>query len=106
MAEAAAIHDVALDRIGFKGSVDATRHFSNAMAKARTKKQCRRLEATLLKILAKDKVPDRPGRQEPRAVKRRLKPYPLLDRPRGKFREIPHRNRYTKKNTKNSGVEI
>ncbi len=90
MAEAAALHDVELDRISFKGSIDATRHFGNAMAKARTKKQCRRLEATLLKILAEDQVPDRPDRREPRAVKRRPKPHPLLNKPRGEYKDIPH----------------
>lgn len=102
MAEAAGLYDVALDRISFKGAIDATRHFSNALAKARTRKQRRRLEATLLKILAEDQVPDRPGRREPRAVKRRPKPYPLLNKPRRKYRDIPHRNRYTKKTTTKS----
>jgi hypothetical protein len=102
MAEAAGIYDVALDRISFKGAIDATRHFSNALAKARTKKQRRRLEAALLKILAEDQVPDRPGRREPRAVKRRPKPYPLLNKPRDKYQDIPHRSRYTKKTTTNS----
>jgi len=99
MAEAASLHEVELDRISFKGSLDATRHFSNALAKARTQKQRRRLEATLLKILAEDRVPDRPGRREPRAVKRRPKPYPLLTRPRGQYKEIPHRSRYSKKSS-------
>jgi hypothetical protein len=102
MAEAASLHDVELDRLSFKGAVDATRHFSNALAKARTKKQRRRLEAVLLKILAEDQVPDRPNRREPRAVKRRPKPYPLLTRPRGKYKEIPHRSRYSKKTTPKS----
>lgn len=96
MAEAAGIHEVPLDRISFKGSIDATRHFSNAMAKARTRKQQRRLETMLLEILAEDQVPDRPGRREPRAVKRRPKPYPLLTRARRRYKEIPHRNRYKK----------
>lgn len=99
MAEAAGIYDVALDRISFKGAIDATRHFSNAMAKARTKKQMRRLEASLLQILAQDQVPDRPGRREPRAVKRRPKVYPLLNKPRHQYKDIPHRNHHTKRTT-------
>jgi len=102
MAEVASLHDVALDRISFQGSLDATRHFSNALAKARTQKQRRRLAATLLKILAEDQVPDRHGRREPRAVKRRPKPYPLLTRPRRQYKEIPHRNRYSKKSSPKS----
>ena len=35
-----------------------------------------------------------PGRREPRAVKRRPKPYPRLMRHRRYFREISHQNRY------------
>jgi len=37
---------------------------------------------TILKHLAKMKVPERPGRFEPRMVKRRLDKYPLLKKPR------------------------
>jgi hypothetical protein len=47
-----------------------------------------------VRVIAADLVPDRPGRWEPRAVKRRPKPYSLLTRHRSRFREIPHRNRY------------
>ena len=50
----------------------------------------------LLLNLARDQVPERPGRREPRAVKRRPKPYPLLTRPRRRYREIVHHNRYRK----------
>jgi len=46
----------------------------------------------LFAILATDLVPERPGRREPRAVKRRPKPYPVLTRPRHQFREIEHRD--------------
>jgi hypothetical protein len=44
--------------------------------------------------LAADAVPDRPGRREPRAVKRRPKPYPRLMCHRRRFKEVPHPNRY------------
>jgi hypothetical protein len=50
----------------------------------------------LFRVLAADLVPERPGRREPRAVKRRPKPYPRLMRHRRSFREIPHQNRYYK----------
>ena len=36
----------------------------------------------LLKSLAKERVGDRPGRCEPRAIKRRAKPHQLLKEPR------------------------
>ena len=42
--------------------------------------------ATLFVLIAQIRVADRPGRIEPRAVKRRPKPYPRLDRPRQQAR--------------------
>lgn len=92
MAEAAQVHEAELERLSFKGTVDAVRQFSAAMAQARTRKLKRALWEDLLRTLARDRVPLRPNRREPRAVKRRPKPYPLLNRPRRKFVELPHRN--------------
>jgi hypothetical protein len=48
----------------------------------------------LLTCLARDLVPDRPNRIEPRARKRRPEDYQLLTRPRYVLKEIPHRNKY------------
>ena len=50
----------------------------------------------LLEVIARDQVPDRPGRREPRAVKRRPKPYQLLNHPRHLMKELPHRSKYRK----------
>lgn len=91
-AQAAAEHGVALERISFKGSVDALRHFSSAMAQARSKKKRQQLWAELLHTLAADLVPERPGRREPRAIKRKKNKYPRLDTPRRQFRDHPKRN--------------
>ena len=63
---------------------------------ARSQKAERELEADLLAVIAEDLVPERPGRCEPRAVKRRPKPYSLLNKPRRQFEEIPHRSRCRK----------
>jgi hypothetical protein len=93
MQEAALSWDVPLERISFKGAVDATQHFGQALPRARSQRQRVQLYADLLRILAADKLPERPGRHEPRAVKRRLKAYPRLNCERKKFREVPHRNR-------------
>lgn len=92
VAQAAAEHRVALERISFKGSLDALRQFSQAMARARSKKKRRELWAQLLHTLAADLVPERPGRREPRAVKRKKNKYPRLDVPRHQFRDHPKRN--------------
>jgi len=56
----------------------------------------------LLEVIARDEVPDRAGRREPRAVKRRPKAFPLLNKPRDKFKEIVHRNRHWKSNPRKS----
>ncbi len=87
MAQAASGHHVDLHRVSFTGAVVALRHCACAMAQARTAKARRRLWAALLRTLADDLVPERPGRREPRAVKHRPKPYPLLNTPRRRFRE-------------------
>jgi hypothetical protein len=102
MAEAGAIDDVPLERLSFKGTVDSVRQFSVAIAQARSRKQQKQLITLLLEIIARDQVPDRPGRREPRAVKRRPKPFPLLNQPRDQFQEIPHRNRYWKNKPRKS----
>lgn len=53
--------------------------------------------ATLFALIAQIRVADRPGRAEPRAVKRRPKPYPRLDKPRRKARMEIERRGHAKK---------
>jgi hypothetical protein len=69
MAQAATLHEVPLDRISFKGSLDGLRQFSGALTQARNRKARQKLWDLLLRTLARDLVPERPGRREPRAVK-------------------------------------
>lgn len=102
MAEAARLYDADLERISFKGTLDALRQYSAAISAARNRKLRQQLWQDLLINLVRDQVPFRPDRSEPRAVKRRPKPYPLLNKPRRQFKEIPHRNRYWKNNPKKS----
>jgi hypothetical protein len=97
MAEAATTHDAPLDRLSFKGTVDSVRQFAVAIAQAHSRKKQNQLIARLLEIIAQDLVPDRPGRREPRAVKRRPKPYQKLNRPRHLMKEMQHRSKYRKK---------
>jgi hypothetical protein len=92
MAQAARAHGVGLERISFKGSLDGLRQFTQAMAQARSKKKRGELWEELLRIVAVDAVPDRPGRREPRAVKRKRNKYPRLSAPRGVFRDRPKRS--------------
>jgi hypothetical protein len=101
IAEAVARYPVDLERVSFKGSVDALRQYSDAIAKARNQTMRRQLWEDLLLNLARDLVRYRPNRNEPRAVKRRPKPYPLLNQPRHRFVEISHRSRYWKGRPRN-----
>ena len=93
MLEAARRHGVPLERISFAGALAAARRYSEALAQARSQRCRRQLLDDLFHVLASDPVPDRPGRREPRAVKRRPKPYPRLMNHRHSFLEIPHQNR-------------
>ena len=93
IAQAASAHQVCRTRISFRGTVDAARSFHQAIRLARSQRHARRLYRRLLEILAHDLVPLCPGRYEPRAVKRRPKPYARLTKPRHLYREIPHRGK-------------
>jgi hypothetical protein len=95
MAQAARAHGPALERISFKGTLDALRHFGQAMSQARSRRLRKALWAELLRTVAADPVPERPGRREPRAVKRKKNKYPRLSVPRHRFHDRPktHRRR-------------
>ena len=101
MQRAAHGHGVALGRISFKGSLDALRQWSAviAAAGAHPKKQDALIEE-LLAAIARDPVPTRPNRSEPRARKRRPKNYHLLTRPRRRMGNVPRRNRPRKNHPK------
>jgi hypothetical protein len=86
MVEAASIHDVDLERLSFKGSVDTLRHFSRVIADARSRRQQNQLTNEMLEALASDPLPDRPHRVEPRSQKRRPKAYPFLTKPRAEMK--------------------
>jgi hypothetical protein len=87
IAQAIARYQVELERVSFKGTVDALRQYSAVMAQARSRKKRQELWEDLLSNLVRDLVPWRPGRREPRAVKHRPKPFPLLTCPRHRFKD-------------------
>ncbi len=77
-------------RISFKGTLDALHsHGPELLAASPAKRRSLRLR--LLLLMAADPVPHRPGREEPRAVKSRPKPYQRLTRPRHQMRVSPSR---------------
>ena len=86
MAQAAQEHDLPPRRISFKGTLQTLNAFSDHLrtcAPQDLKPLCR----CLLEAVAKHRVGNRPDRVEPRAKKRRAKPYPLLNRPRSQARK-------------------
>jgi len=94
MQQAAIDHQVDLTRISFKGTTDTLRHWSASLEalRGRPRKQQALLDA-MLELIAKDLVPLRPGREEPRARKRRPKNYQLLTKPRREMIIRGHRTR-------------
>ena len=65
-----------------------------------SQKERLRLIALLYEGITQNTLLLRPGRTEPRAVKRRPKNYQRLTQPRHEMQVIKHRNRYRKSNAK------
>ena len=81
--------------ISFKSSLATLRQWAPYFLKLHHRPRKRlKLHCALLDTTAKNRLPNRPDRVEPRARKRRPKNYPLLTKPRQDFEEIPHRNNY------------
>lgn len=95
MLEAAQAAQRDLGRISFKGTCQALRQWAPVLASA-PDQQFLELQAAMFAAIARAPIPARPNRSEPRARKRRPKNYQLLNKPRHEFKEIQHRNRYTK----------
>ena len=95
MLQAASRHDLSPLSLSFQGAVSTLRSWAPVLASPGLSALKRKsLAELLLFYLARDPVPFRPGRHEPRARKRRPKSYQLLTKPRRLFLEIPHRNKY------------
>jgi len=100
MLEAARVCCVPSDRISFKGTLSTLRQWAPSLARLSLCNQKRlRLYRIMLLYIAGDTIPYRPNRCEPRAIKRRPKPYQYLTQPRHLFKELPHRNKYRCKRT-------
>jgi hypothetical protein len=92
--EAALKANVPPQRISFKASLAFVLEWAPLLLSCALRPfKHRQMRLTLLDYLATCVVPWRPGRREPRAVKRRPKPFQLLSGPRKSFRETPHRGK-------------
>ena len=82
-------------RISFKASIQALRQWEPLFNQTGLKeRERRRLMSLLRDAIAANVLTLRPGRREPRCVKRRPKAFALLTAPRHQMIEIPHRSRY------------
>lgn len=94
MVEAATRAGKPVRRISFKGSVQALRQWEPYLNQTKIDQQeQQRLIRLLYQSIADDIVTERPGRSEPRAVKRRPKPFQLLTAPRHLMVVTPHRGK-------------
>jgi hypothetical protein len=105
MAQAAAQAQINPERISFKGTLDGLRQCSIAMAQTKSKAMRRAVWQQFISGLGDNPVPERPGRSEPRAVKRIYK-YEKLNMHRRLYKDRPSRNQRRRKQTKNSRVLI
>jgi len=86
MTQAAQEHQREPRRLSFKGALQTLVEFAPGLREGSPQER-RWLRTILLRSIAGDEVGDRPDRFEPRARKRRPKPYPLLMKPRQQAKE-------------------
>lgn len=84
--------DVALDQMSFKGTLDTVRHWQHNTAAQTSASGREATREAMFDLCAADLVRPRPGRCEPRVLKRRPKPYQSMTRPRKDMVVSPSRN--------------
>lgn len=96
--ETAHAHEQDPMRLSYKGALQALRqaetHFNRA---ALCPREIRRIREIMIDSIRTHIIPFRPGRREPRCLKRRPKPYQLLTASRHEMNEIKHRSKYRAK---------
>lgn len=95
MQQAALTCLVPLARISFKGTLDTMRQYSQTFARIPSRQRNKRssIYAQMLKTIAQDLLPQRPGRREPRCLKRRPKAFPFMTKPRRQMKDAPKSSR-------------
>ena len=87
-----------MGRISFKGAVDLLRQWlPQAAAYHDQPRKLTHWQEELLEAIASVQNPQRPGRREPRAKKRRPKNYQLLTKPRSQSMKFPTVNATTQR---------
>jgi hypothetical protein len=86
MWSAAGVHACDVRRLSFAGTQQRVIALLPQLERCRSAQERQRLTHRLLAWIARDRLPDRPNRIEPRCVKRRPKNYPRLTCPRHEAR--------------------
>jgi hypothetical protein len=94
MLKAADKADVPVRLISFKASVQALRQWEPLLKSELSTQEQSRLLSLLCDSIAASVIYSRPGRREPRCVKRRPKNYQRMTRPRHEMQETPHRSKF------------
>ena len=84
-------------RISFKGTLDRLNQWHCTLWGCKTRKEFDQRHRELLRQIAADLVAPRPGRREPRRIKRRRDCYLLLTQPRQIMRKLPEPPKRPKK---------
>lgn len=88
MWQAAQEHGRPLHRLSFAGTMQRLQVIAPYLCLFAGTPKATRLYKLLLSWIARDLVPNRPNRLEPRALKRRPKPYKLLTQPRNEMQKV------------------
>lgn len=98
MHDASLAHGTALHALSFKGALQSVRQWTPCMEHTRrSRREQRRMLDELHKSIVGRKTPDRPGRSEPRCVKRRPRSYQRLTAPRHEMVPATTKGRYRAK---------
>jgi len=92
MLESAEYSKTELRHVSFKASIQALRQWEPHLNQLTHSKKWAAL-LQLYQVIAQKKVLERPGRREPRVVKRRPKNYQRMTKPRHLMQETPHRGK-------------
>lgn len=83
-----------LRQMSFKAALDTiVANTSRYLRRQKHAQVIARIWESTIEMIAEKLIHFRPGRQEPRAQKKRPKPFSYLTAPRSEYREIPHRGK-------------
>ena len=80
--------------ISFKATIQTLRQWQSILAVTEhNPHRTNRIRQSMIDSIANSTLNQRLGRNEPRCVKRRPKPFQLMTQPRAQMKELPHRGK-------------